>query len=289
MIQRRVAAGAAALLLAMSAAGTALAVIPGTLDQSHDCATTSCNDTTDATYPTWYSGNGTGNNDATAGVTLAQTFTAGVTGKLNAVSLYLAGIDGAPVPTSFQVGVTNVDGSGKPDLSSVVTSGIVATSGTTLSTSMTPAWVTVVFGTPPTVTAGHKYAIVLGVATLSASNAWMRWAIDSSASGAYTDYAGGEAMAASRPTSGSPWSWATMISILTDGGSGTADFGFRTYVTAAAAATPTPSIPSQPPTDTVAPKGAAGAGGATALLGLLAAVAAVSLILPARRPRRRRR
>lgn len=286
LMKRRLAAGVAALLLVFGVAGTALAVIPGTLDQKHECATTDCNAANEALYPHWNSMNGTGNNDATAGVTLGQTFTAGITGHLNAVSLYLAGIDGAPVPDTFVVGVTNVNGSGDPDLSSALVSGTVNKSDTSLSTSMTPAWVTVVFATPPTVTAGHKYAIVLGVATLSASNAWMRWALDSTSAGAYTDYTGGEAMAASRPTSGSPWSWETMSSILNDGGAGTADFGFRTYVSAATA-TPSASLPSQPPTDALAPSQTSGGSGTLALFALLGVIAAIGLLVPPRATRRR--
>jgi hypothetical protein len=286
MARRRVAACAAAILLTLTAAGSALAVIPGTLDQHHECAGSDCNTPNDATYPAWYSGNGTGNNDATAGETIAQTFTAGHTGPLTAVSLFLAGIDGGTVPASFVVGVTNVDGSGMPNLASAIASGTVVTSGTTIGSSMTPAWVTVTFASPPTVTAGHKYAVVLQVATWNQTPAWMRWAIDSTSSAGYPNYAGGEAVAATRAKSTDPWSWQAMFSVLNDGGIGTADFAFRTYV-GAAAVTPSPTIPSQPPTDATAPLAGAGGAGGALLVGVLALVAAAALALP--RPRGRRR
>lgn len=294
MARRRVAAGIAAILLTLTAAGSALAIVPGTLDQQHACAAADCNTPTEGFYPHWYSGNGTGNNDSTAEETIGQTFMAGKTGPLTAVSLFLAGIDGAPPPASFTVGVTAVSGSGMPNLASVLATGTVTTSATTLSSSMIPAWVTVVFATPPTVTAGQKYAIVLGVSPWSGVNAWMRWAIDSSNTAAYTDYTGGEAVAATRPRSIDPWSWQTMASILSDGGAGTADFAFQTFVGAPAATpsptappTPSPTLPSQPPTDgTQAHVAGTGSGGAL-LVGVLALVAMAALAVP--RPRRRRR
>jgi hypothetical protein len=266
--------------------GTALAVIPGTLDQSHDCATTDCNTANTATYPTWYSGNGTGNNDATAQETLAQTFTAGATGPLNAVSLYLGGIDGSAVPATLAVAVVNTDGAGAPNLGSVLASGNLTTGGTSLASSATPGWFTLVFSTPPTVTSGHKYAIVLAPATWNQAAAWMRWGIDSSQAGAYTDYAGGEAYAATRPQSSAAWSWETMNAVLTDGGQGTADFGFRTYV-GAAVPTPSPTLPSVPPTDTATPGGSSGGAGTLGLFGLLALVAAAGLVVPSLGRKRR--
>src|SRR3974390_1470483 len=277
MTRRRLAAALAALALTLGAAGTALAVIPGTLDQSHDCVATHCNTANTALYPHWYSGNGTGNNDSTGRVTLGQTFTAGRSAHLTAVSLYLAGIDGAAPPATFTVGVVATDSQGVPNLGSAIAAGSVTTADTTIATSTDPAWVTVVFATPPTVTAGHKYAIVLGLAGWQ-DQAWMRWALDTTVGeGAYTDYAGGEAMAATQPKSSDPWNWQTMISVLTDGGSGTADFGFRTYV--AAATTPS-AVPTQPPTDAATPTQTTSGGGATAVFALLAVVAVAAIILP---------
>ncbi len=281
MLHTRVSAAAAALILTLSAAGTALAVIPGTLDQAHECAVTDCNTADAALYPSWNSQNGT---DETAAVTLGQTFTAGRTGPLTAVSLYLAGIDGSPAPATLTVAVVNVDGSGNPIMTSILAAGTIATAGTSLTSSMTPGWFTLAFSTPPSVTSGHKYAIVLGGATQT--GAWMRWAIDSTNAGAYTDYAGGEAMAASKAQAASTWAWTTMNDVLTDGGQGTADFGFRTYV--GAAATPTATLPSQPPTDTLSPRHAADGTGAIALVGLLAVIAAAALFAPSRIGKRRR-
>lgn len=281
MLHRRIAAGAAALILTLGAAGTALAIIPGTLDQAHECATTDCNTANAALYPSWNSQNG---NDATAVVTLGQTFTAGKSGQLTAVSLYLGGIDGSPVPATLTVALVNVDGSGNPLMTSILASGTIATAGSSLSSSMTPAWFSLAFSSPPSVTSGHKYALVLGGATQT--GAWMRWAIDSTSAAAYPDYPGGEAMAASKAEGASTWTWTTMNDVLTDGGQGTADFGFRTYVRAAAV--PTPTLPSQPPTDTLSPRHATDGSGAVALVALLAVIAGAALFVPSRIGKRRR-
>ncbi len=290
MSRRRSAAAVAAVIMSMAAVGSALAAPPpGTLDQKHECATTDCNTADTADYPNWYSQNGTGNNDATAQETLGQTFTAGMTGHLRGVSLYLAGIDGGTVPASLAVAIVNLDGAGKPNLGSVLASGTIPTAGTSISSSTTPDWFSVVFASPPTVTSGHKYAIVLAPATWTqAGGAWMRWGIDSTNAGAYTDYAGGEAMAATRPQSSAAWSWETMNDVLTDGSPGTADFGFRTYVEAAA--NPTPFVPTQPPTDAApAGRGGSSSSGAMPVLLALGSLAAVALLATRRRGAVRRR
>jgi hypothetical protein len=287
MQPRRLAAVVAALALTLGAAGAALAAVPpGTLDQKHECAAGGCNSLTDAhpdaEYPLWYSQNG--NNGANVG--LGQTFTAGISGTLTGVELFLNRLDAtAPANLTIQIESTsNGDPSG-----TVLASATVATS----SIPTTAGWVGVTFATPPTVAAGTVYAITLPDLPQQDVAPWLVWGLDSTATAAYTDYAGGEAYAS---VAGA---WATLARVLNDGDSGNADLAFRTYVTAAATptptatasprATPTPTLPSQPPTDAVAPQGTTGSGGATMLVGLLAAVAAVSLILPARRPRRRRR
>ena len=67
---------------------------------------------------------------------------------------------------------------------------------------------------------------------------------------------------------------------------GTADFAFRTYV--GAAATPSPTLPSQPPTDAVAPTHPSDGTGLFALFALLAGISAAGLVVPSVAARRRR-
>lgn len=288
MQRRRLAAGMAALLMTVAATGSALAAVPpGTLDQKHECGASGCNSQSsngsvvhpDAEYPLWYSQNG--NNGASVG--LGQTFTAGISGTLTGVELFLYTLD-ANVPSNLTIRIESTS-SGLPS-GTVLATATVATS----SIPTTAGWVSATFATPPTVAAGTAYAITLPDLPQQDVSPWLVWGLDSTATAAYADYPGGEAYAS---VAGS---WKSMTSVLTDGGSGHSDLAFRTYVQAAAATptpttrpTATPFVPSQPPTDTVAPTSTPGAGGASALLGLLAAVAAVALIVPAGRPRRRRR
>ena len=287
------------MILSMAAAGSALAAAPpGTLDQKHECgaAPAHCNVADTAKYPQWYSQNGTGN---AAGflVTLGQTFKAGITGKLTGVELYAEGLD-ASTPASFDVHIVATSG-GIPQAGSVLASATVQTS----LLRSTPDWIPVTFSTPPSVTSGTTYAIVLADAhwdngQLAAVQPWLLWEMDSdTGSPAYTDYAGGEAMAATKDPNVATHTWELMFQILNDGGSGHADFAFRTYVQAAApgptpTATPTPTrfVPTQPPTDaTPAGQSGSSASGVLPVILALGGLAAVALLAPRRRGAARRR
>lgn len=126
-------AAAVAFLLTMTA-GTALAVIPGTLDQAQTVYSTGLGSQT----------------------LLAQTFTAGLSGQLDAVdvytSLYSPPAVAKPNVDSITVQITGTDGSGLP------TSTILAAE------TGTPAdsdWETFEFSPAYAVTAGTKYAILV--------------------------------------------------------------------------------------------------------------------------------
>jgi hypothetical protein len=145
---------------------------------------------------------------------LAQTFTAGQTGPLTGVDLWM-NEDGIAAVTLSIEGTT----AGKPD-------------GTVLATaSATPlgsgAWVDFSFSSPPTVTAGNMYAIVFNMPLYS----------HICGAGAY---AGGRA-------------WDYDAAWFSYGGD-TGEFAFQTYVDAAAptAATPSPT-PSPVPTASPSP------------------------------------
>ncbi len=295
MRTQRLAAGIAAAAVLLSLAGQVLAAAPpGTLDQKHECAAADCNTIAnpfvtggDALYPAWYSQNG-----STEGVTvdLAQTFTAGMTGKLTGVEIYANGRDvggvGGP-PTTFTVRVQSTTGADHHP-----TGTVLATATVPYPASTTAGWVTVTFASQPSVTAGTTYAITLAdLAWQTPVDAWLRWELDSSTNGAYTNYAGGEAWAAT----GS--SWVTLFQVISDGGSGgSADLAFRTFVQAAAAS-PTPTArPTARPTGTLpATSTAAGSGTGSepgdplvlAVFGLSLAGLLLGMRLPRRTARRR--
>jgi hypothetical protein len=95
--------------------------------------------------------------------TIAQTFTAGGSGPLREVDLYMGGA--ATVSVRLE-GVT-ASSPPKPDDSNVLaTSGSVAFSNTG-----GPGWVSFIFSTLPSVTSGHVYAIVLDLPTTGQVNA----------------------------------------------------------------------------------------------------------------------
>jgi hypothetical protein len=246
---RTVATSAAAGLLVLGAATTALAA-SGTLDQQHACAADVCND--ESAYPDVNAPVAPGSTQA---VTLAQTFTPGVSGQLTDVSLFVAVLSGQGVvyPASLEVRVVELDGSGNPDVGATP---LASTSVpiASLPAPGTTAWVEIAFASPATLVAGTTYAIALGPSPLG-SAPWLVWQMDVSSAGAYVDYAGGEAMGASLPNAGS-WTWNLMYDWVAGSGTGTADFAFRTYVVAAAPTpTPTPASSAEPTTsaDAVTP------------------------------------
>jgi hypothetical protein len=155
---------------------------------------------------------------------LAQTFTAGLTGPLDRVELLLGYPDSAPnAPLTVEIR----DTSGGSPGTTVLASGSVAASAV----SAGDAWVPVTFGTATPATAGTKYAIVAYSATDSSHSYF--WAID------FPDpyQAGGSFYSAAPPNS--TWTPAAL------GG----DQAFKTYVEVppvAVPAVPTPTAPASP-------------------------------------------
>lgn len=285
---RTLATSAAAGLLVLGAATSALAA-SGSLDQQHACAGDVCNDTTTA-YPSVNAPVAPGSTQA---VTLAQTFTPGVSGQLTDVGLFvgvLAG-EGVVYPASLEVRIVPLDGSGNPDMSA---SPLASTDVpiASLPAAGTTGWVEIAFAAPATLVAGTAYAIALGPSPLG-SAPWLVWHLDVSSAGAYVDYAGGEAMGASLPNAGS-WTWNLLYDWIAQGGTGTADFAFRTYmIEAQATPSPEPTSPAvvptlppttiadQPTTDTTEPIGT--------IVALLAVTAIGGVVISLVRPRPSRR
>ncbi len=99
----------------------------------------------------------------------AQTFTAGITGKLTDVQLDLRGT----IP-QFTVAITPVDGSGQPQVGSPL-----ATAAGTEATNNQYAWIDVVFSNPAKVVAGQQYTIVLSSTSENGTaGAYIVWQID---------------------------------------------------------------------------------------------------------------
>ncbi len=114
---------------------------------------------------------------------IAQPFIAPVTGVVSRVSVYLAKV-GNPNDLTLKIAANNVSGNGTPG--STVSGGSASVVAAGVGT--TPSWVHVSFVSPPTLTAGTKYWIVLDANTVSAVNHW-NWRKDTSTgesgSGAY--------------------------------------------------------------------------------------------------------
>jgi hypothetical protein len=134
---------------------------------------------------------------------LAQTFTAGQSGPLSRVDLWVASLNN-PGGGSMSLSIYPTDGAGTP----VTTGTALATSGTTLVpySATTAAWVSFTFGSPYSVTAGTMYAIVFNAG--GGANIW--------ASGSDTDAYSRGAAWISTP------SWVLHAHPL--------DFDFRTYL-----------------------------------------------------------
>jgi hypothetical protein len=246
MIRTRFSVASVAVILALLGAATPVFAVTGNLDQQHVCAGGTCNDQTTG-YPSVNAPVAPGSTQA---VTLAQTFTPGVSGQLTDVSLSIGVLTGQGIvyPASLEVRIVELGGSGYPDM----TASPLASTDIPIAALPAPGttgWVDVAFATSATLVAGTTYAIALGPTPL-ASTPWMIWQMDVSSAGAYADYAGGEAMGASLPNAGS-WTWNLMYDWVATVGSGTADFAFRTYMVEAAP-TPTPT-PSSTPTPTPTP------------------------------------
>jgi hypothetical protein len=142
----------------------------------------------------------------------AQTFTAGLSGQLNRVSLY--GTEANLGDRTLTVRIESVDGSGHP-------TGTLLSPGATTTAIPLSGWFDADFSTGPSVVADSKYAIVFG-----AGDYFM-------AAGTCTEaYAGGEALA----IEDTDWAPIAVLEL-----SCIADFAFRTYVGSAVIAPPSTS------------------------------------------------
>ena len=175
---------------------TTLFIAPGAaLDQSNPSRASACR------YTGWVPDDATG--------WAAQTFTAGVSGSLTDVVVWLRVND-----PRLSVAIASVDASGRPVVATPLASASPAVAATT-----TYVDVDVSFSTPARVEAGKQYAIVLSPSTSGAVNDWT-WKADlgsstSDPSGspcANGAYAGGRF-------------WVSSAAIGAD-----ADFFFQTYV-----------------------------------------------------------
>jgi hypothetical protein len=173
-MKRRALALSAGLLLALGLMpGSTLAIVPGTLDQHND----------------------PGVGVAGGAVNLAQTFTAGKSGLLSGVDLYLSLVGGGSLTASIEA-----TASGLPT-GSALASGSGAVSATA-------GWVHFAFPTPLSVVKDSVYAIVINP---TAGGVWH---------GSTNTYPGGQAFG-----DFAPWQAFDVP----------ADFGFRTYVDTATA------------------------------------------------------
>ena len=154
---------------------------------------------------------------------VAQTFTAGLTGGLDQVDLNLDQSGSPPVPLTVELRDVAAGLPGSTVLASenVLSSSVVASPGS--------GWVSFAFPTPVPVTAGTQYAIVAhSVAVFPQTYAWKV--------GIGTDpYPGGVAYTASPPSA--PW----MPFIF-----GPPDFAFKTYVVPAPPQAPAAASPTGP-------------------------------------------
>ena len=148
---------------------------------------------------------------------VAQTFTAGLTGKLDQVDLNLNKSGTPPVPLTVELRDVSAGLPGSAVLASqsVLASSVVAFPGS--------GWVSFAFPTPGSVTAGTQYAIVAqSAAVFPDTYAWSQ--------GTGTDpYAGGAAYFASSSPPTTAWMPVPI---------GPPDFAFKTYVVPAPPLTP---------------------------------------------------
>lgn len=101
---------------------------------------------------------------------IAQSFTASSSGALQKVSVYL-GKAGSPSDITARI---TTDKGGVPDDGDIASASIAASS-----VGITPSWIDVSFSTPPNLTSGTKYWIVLDYGANSTTNYW-KWSMDSS-------------------------------------------------------------------------------------------------------------
>lgn len=102
---------------------------------------------------------------------IAQSFTSNATDKLNRVSVYLGKVGSPSGNITLKIATDN---SGKPSTSNIASASIAnALIGAT------PSWINVSFSSPPNLTNGTKYWIVLDYGSNSATNYW-NWRKDDS-------------------------------------------------------------------------------------------------------------
>jgi hypothetical protein len=195
----------------------------------------------------------------------SQTFTAGMSGALTEVDLYL-GINGSETDS---MSIQNVNGSSLPD-GTTLASTTASISGSNISD---PAWFEFAFTTPTYVTSGTQYAIVV-----TTTNAQIYGTTGNG-------YGGGAA-----------WEWVTSQgnSYWLGFGTDLGDFSFKTYVDTAATAPSASAFqsvqgqtaradrsPTPPPTSTSSSGGADG--GSSSLLLIAACLAAGAALVALRR------
>lgn len=95
---------------------------------------------------------------------IAQSFTANASDKLNRVSVYLGKVGSPSGNITLKIATDN---GGKPDTSNIAS----ATIANAL-VGITPSWINVSFSSPPNLTNGTKYWIVLDYGSNSATNYW---------------------------------------------------------------------------------------------------------------------
>jgi len=123
---------------------------------------------------------------------IAQSFTANVSDRINKVSVYLAKVGNPSGSITLKIATDNA---GSPSTGNLASTAIPSSS-----IGVTPAWVDVAFSSPPNLTSGTKYWIVLDYGSNSATNYWT-WGRDSTDS-----YTGNTGKYTSNCCSGSP-SW----------------------------------------------------------------------------------
>lgn len=207
----------AALTLALSA-GSVLAVLPGTLDQQQTNISSSAS--------------------VGASPIEGETFTAGITGNLTAVGIY---IDVISAPALAPALVTPGPGSNFAIAVFPTSGGMPDTSGGPMfeeygTASSTPGWHDFILSSPAPVVSGTQYAILAAPVTGN----FLDW------SGDCTDvYAGGQALV----KNGSGWSAPHVLNDTVC----LVDFAFHTYVQPPSPQTSAPQTP--PPTSTTSTDG----------------------------------
>ena len=242
-----VAIAGVAMVLALTTSSALAMPLPGTLDQHQEIIT--------GNAATWSDTSMGG-----AGWALGQTFTAGVTGKLDAVGVYVSAAP--PAGPAAQVKPAFV-GNGWIEVEGTSVSGLPAwppLASATPTLSSTPGWEYFILPSPINVVAGTKYAILV----FTNDPYILNWAGDCSNS-----YPGGQALMFSTlwvPIAGPSPAYCQQ------------DFAFQTYVTAAPPAATAPPA-TAPPTSTTPAKRAPNGGPAIPVIvaGFAAAAAFVTM------------